>query len=41
MDKKFNPGGQACGRVVKFERSALAAQGFAGSNPGQEHGTAH
>ena len=33
--------GLACGQVVKFERSALAAQGFAGSNPGHGHGTTH
>ena len=33
--------GQPCGRVVKFARSALAAQGFTGSNPGCGHGTAY
>ena len=27
------------GRVVKFACSALAAQGFAGSDPGRGHGT--
>ena len=29
------------GRVVKFTLSALVAQGFAGSDPGHGHGTAH
>ena len=29
------------GRVVKFSRSAAVAQGFAGLDPGQGHGTAH
>ena len=29
------------GRVVKFERSASAAQGFTGSDPGGRHGTTH
>ena len=29
------------GRVVKFMRSALAAQGFPRSDPGRGHGTAH
>ena len=29
------------GRVVKFMHSALVAQGFAGSDPGRGHGTAH
>ena len=29
------------GRVVEFTRSTLAAQGFAGSDPGCGHGTAH
>ena len=33
--------GWACGQVVKFARSASAAQGFAGSDPGCEHGAAH
>ena len=28
------------GRVVKFMHSASAAQGFSGSDPGLEHGTA-
>ena len=27
--------------MVKFVRSASAAQGFAGSDPGHGHGTAH
>ena len=34
-------GGQPCGRVVKLTRSALVAQGFAGSDPGRGHGTTH
>ena len=34
-------GGWPHGRVVKFARSALAAQGFAGLNPGCGRGTAH
>ena len=34
-------GGQPRGRVVKFARSALAAQGFAGSDPGHGPSTAH
>ena len=29
------------GRVVKFARSTAAAQGFAVSDPGPRHGTAH
>ena len=29
------------GRVVKFARSAAAAQGFAGSHPGRGHDSAH
>ncbi|XP_070376698.1 serine/threonine-protein kinase Nek5 isoform X3 [Equus asinus] len=33
--------GQPRGRVVKFTRSASAAQGFTGSNPGRGHGAAH
>ena len=33
--------GQRHGRVVGFARSASAAQGFAGSNPGCRHGTTH
>ena len=32
--------GRPHGRVVKFVRSASAAQGFTGSNPGHGHGTA-
>ena len=31
-------GGRPRGRVVKFLRSTLAAQGFAGSDPQCEHG---
>ena len=30
-----------CGQVVKFTRCASAALGFAGSDPGHGHGTAH
>ena len=33
--------GRPCDRVVKFMRSAWVAQGFAGSDPGHEHGTPH
>ena len=33
--------GQPCGREVKFARSALAAQGFAGADPRHGHGTIH
>ena len=33
--------GRPGGRVVKCARSTLAAQGFAGSDPGCGHGTAH
>ena len=33
--------GQPRGPVVKFTRSASAAQGFAGSDPGYGRGTAH
>ena len=33
--------GQPRGRVVKFVHSALAAQGFAGSDPGRGPVTAH
>ena len=29
------------GPVVEFSRSALAAQGFAGSSPGRRYGAAH
>ena len=32
-------GGQPHGQVVKFMGSALAAQSFAGSDPGRGHGT--
>ena len=38
---KYFWGGQPHGGVVKFMRSTLAAQGFAGSDPGHGHGTAH
>ena len=27
--------------LIKFQRSAVVAQGFAGSDPGGGHGTAH
>ena len=40
----FNKNKAGCwprGRVVKFARSSLAAQGFTGSDPGHGHGTAH
>ena len=37
---KTYPRGQPRGRVVKFMRSALAAQGFAGLDPEHGHGTA-
>ena len=33
--------GQPRGQVVKFTCSASAAQGFAGSDLGRQHGTAH
>ena len=33
--------GQPCGWVVKFASSALAAQGFTGSDPGRRHGTTY
>ena len=33
--------GQHSGRVVKFAHSALAAQGFAGSDPGRGRSTTH
>ena len=33
--------GPAHGRLVKFVLSALATQGFSGSDPGHGHGTAH
>ena len=38
---KNRGGGRPRGLVVKFERSALVAQGFAGSDPGWGHGTTH
>ena len=34
-------GAWPCGRVVKFTRSALAAQGFSSSDPGHRYGPAH
>ena len=40
-DFKKLVGGRPHGRVVKFARSATAAQGFSGSDPGHRHGTAH
>ena len=36
-----NNRGQPHGQVVKFVRSASAAQDFTGSDPGLGHGTAH
>ena len=39
LDIKPVARGLPCGRVVKFARSVLAAQGFAGSDPGCGHGT--
>ena len=33
--------GQPCDLVVKFVRSALVEQGFAGSNLGRGHGNIH
>ena len=36
-----NEQGPARGWVVKFAHSALAAQGFASSDPGRRHGTDH
>ena len=41
MMTKPRVGRWPCGRVVKFAHSALAAQGFTGSDPGCGHGTAH
>ena len=38
---KINSRGRPRGRVVKFVRSASAAQGFASSDPGHRRGTAH
>ena len=37
--KRFR--GRPHGQVVKFACSAVAAQGFADSDPGRGHGTAH
>ena len=37
--KSHNRGAQPRGRAVKFACSTLAAQGFAGSDPGRRHGT--
>ena len=34
-------GGRLCGQLVTFMRSASAAQGFTGSDPGHGHGTTH
>ena len=34
-------GGRPCGQEVKFACSTSAAQGFAGLDPGSEHGTTH
>ena len=39
--KNTNGRGWPCGQVVKFARSALAAQGFVGSDPGCGPSTAH
>ena len=39
--EKLQHWGWPCGRVVKFARSASAAQGFTGSDPGCGHGIAH
>ena len=39
--KKNNQQGQPHGRVFKFARFALVAQGFTGSHPGRRHGTTH
>ena len=36
-----SPGGRPCGRVVKFARSASAAQGFSGSDNGRGPSTTH
>ena len=33
--------GRPHGRVIKFTRSASAAQGFTSSDPGHGHGTTH
>ena len=33
--------GWPCGQVVKFTRSTLAAQGFAGADPGRRYSTAN
>ena len=39
--QKLFIGGWPHGRVVKFARSASAAQCFVGSNPGYGHGATH
>ena len=39
--KMVKKGGRPGGQVVKFARSALAAQGFARLDPGRGHGTTH
>ena len=39
--KNRERGGRPHGQAVKFVRSALVARGFAGSDPGRGHGTAH
>ena len=39
--KDVNIWGRPGGPVVKFARSALAAQGFTSPDPGRKHGTAH
>ena len=41
INKKEMNGGRLRGQVVKFERSAWVAQGFAGSDPGYGPSTAH
>ena len=38
-DKSNDLWGRPHGRVVKIAHSALAARGFAGSDPGYGHGT--
>ena len=39
--KEYTSRGQSHGQVAKFVHSALAAQGFAHSDPGHGHDTAH
>ena len=41
VNKNVHFGGQPHGGVVKFARSASAAQGFASSHPGHGHSTTH